>query len=75
MGYCDGKRERKATKVRVEVRFDPLVAIFFPFNRNTPNNRSKIFQLSQKWRPPFTNVHCIFTSSLQINETNWAKYD
>ena len=74
MWYCDGKIE-KIQKVRFEVRVRPLVAIFFPSNRNTLNNRSKIFQLSQKWRRPFTNVHCILTSSLQINETNWAKYD
>ena len=73
MWYCDGKIE-KIRKVRFEVRVRPLVAIFFPSNRNTLNNRSKIFQLSQKWRRPFTNVHCILTSSLQINERNWAKY-
>ena len=75
MWYCDGKRERKDTKGRVEVRFDPLVAIFFPSNRNTLNNRSKIFHLSQKWRRPFMKVHCILASSLQINERNWSKYD
>ena len=68
MWYCDGKIE-KIRKVRLEVRVRPSVAIFFTSNRNTLNNRSKIFQLS------FTKVHCILTSSLQINERNWAKYD
>ena len=66
--YCDGKRERKDTKDRVEVRFDPLVAIFFPSNRNTLNNRSKIFHLSQKWRRPFMKVHCIHLTRFHVFE-------
>ena len=44
------ERDKDTRKVRVQ----PCVEIFFLFNRNALNNKSKIFQVSQKWQRQFT---------------------